>query len=443
MSTDFNIQSQSLSDWLSYLETIHYKSIDLGLDRMIKVAQALDLSELSRHRIITVTGTNGKGSVTNLLSLALRRQHLTCNLYNSPHLLRFNERITLNDHFATDEQLLDAFRRIEQVRRQVGVSLSFFEFTTLSAFMIFAQHPADFLILEVGMGGRYDSVNIVDADIAVITNVALDHCSFLGNTRDEIAYQKVGILKEGKTLVYGEEQAPEIIRQIATELHSSCHLARFDYTWMIHGDCFDYQDREHKFSDLPVPSVPVSNVALVIYILHLLKQLPSVQLLREILSSFTMPGRFQKIGAEPDVYVDVGHNPHAFAYLVKRLKSLKHRNPKLKVAMVIGMLRDKDYCAALNLIASQASALYLCNLYGPRGESGANLAQALDPLSDVPCITCEQVIQGYHLARTWAGEDPHNSLILVAGSFLTAEAVLKEEFPDYADFVKSCYAGLR
>ena len=183
----------SVNEWLSYFEQIHPRKIDLTLDRMRRAAEVLGLVKIP-GKIVTVTGTNGKGSVTNLLSRLLTASGYTVNLYNSPHLIRFNERINVHGQLVSDGLLLEAFREVEKARRQAGVSLTFFEITTLAAFYAFRKYPADFVVLEVGMGGRFDSTNLLDAELAVITNVALDHVAFLGSDREQIGYQKAGIL---------------------------------------------------------------------------------------------------------------------------------------------------------------------------------------------------------------------------------------------------------
>ena len=250
----------SVEQWLSYFEGIHPAKIELTLDRMRTVAEHLSLLTVP-GRIVTVTGTNGKGSVTGLLSRILQRAGYTVNLYNSPHLIRFNERITVHGRNISDELLLEAFGKIEQARRDTGISLTFFEITTLAAFYAFIKNPADFVILEVGMGGRYDSTNLLDAELAVITNVALDHTAFLGATREEIGYQKAGILKSGAKLVYGETDLPDSVaqwtRQVSGELF--CLGRNYSFTLNREQHTFTYCGLHRTLAELQVPSIPVEN----------------------------------------------------------------------------------------------------------------------------------------------------------------------------------------
>lgn len=434
MSAEFSLFSQSLSDWLSYLEGIHYRSVDLGLERMEVLAAALDLKRLPAGKIITVTGTNGKGSVTNLLGKFLRRQGYSVCIYNSPHLIRFNERITLGNRFATDEELLNAFRIIEEKRRELKVSLTFFEFTTLAAFYLFRSHPSDFVILEVGMGGRYDSVNILDADLAVITNVALDHTSFLGENREEIGYQKAGIIKEHSHLVYGEENMPSSVRNYAAEMHALVTQCYSELRYRITGNrewtfiCSNGEEINH----LPEPDIPVGNAAIVLCALEDLGINLQGNEISAVLSAFHMPGRFQIVREHPAVVVDVGHNPHAFAYLKLRLNELKSLHNGCRVSGVLGMLHDKDFSLALKIIAEELDVINLCSLPGPRGTRAEDLASELQGAScDVNCFSDPVSAYEDALKNSSTGD-----IILVAGSFLTTGAVLQHLYPDYQDFLK-------
>ncbi len=438
MSADFPIFSQSLGDWLSYLENIHYKTIDLGLERMVKVANALKLiSNPPKGQVITVTGTNGKGSVTNLLGKFLRSKGYVVNIYNSPHLIKFNERITLNNSLASDEELLNVFRDIETTRRTLNVSLTFFEFTTLAAFLLFREHPADFVILEVGMGGRFDSVNILDAQVSVITNVALDHTSFLGLDREEIGYQKVGIVKENSTLIYGENDIPISVVDWTKKVHANLVQSKSGVRYNLPKDNEKYWSfvtkQETLLTNLPIPSIPIANVSTVLCTLEALDLSFDGQEVSDAISTFRMPGRFQIIKSNPTVVVDVGHNPHAFAFLKRKLDSLKNNHPNCKVLGVIGMLRDKDFSKALNIIANELDGINICSLSGPRGTKSSELASELDS-TKLEIKEFADPIVAYNDALK---NSSSNDIILIAGSFLTAGAVLEHCFKDYQDFLKS------
>lgn len=447
MNTPAIFPGQSLNDWLSYLETIHSRAVDPGLERMVRVADLMDLSPLKKSRIVTVTGTNGKGSVTNLLAACLRAAGYSCNLYNSPHLFRFNERITVNGVHVSDQELLESFNHVEELRVRSGVTLTFFEFTTLAAFEIFARRSADFLVMEVGMGGRYDSVNLLDAELAVITNVALDHTAFLGSSREDIGYQKVGILRRGAHLLYGEEDIPESVLKETLLLEAGLTLAGRDYRISFKeaanadpaggamrggikdrrtgqsSAVFDFSSRNFSLTDVFCPSIPCSNAAMVLAAIDILKVNIAPAHAREIIAGFSMPGRFQKVADSPSVYVDVGHNPHAFAYLIRRLEALKSGRPDLRFYAVVGMLRDKNYSSALNMLAQHVSGLYLATLTGPRGETSDNLARAVT-VQNCHVSSYNNAVQAYEAAMARAGAEG-DAAVLVAGSFLTAQAVLE------------------
>jgi dihydrofolate synthase/folylpolyglutamate synthase len=360
--------------------------------------------------------------VTGLLSRILQRAGYTVNLYNSPHLIRFNERITVHGRNISDELLLEAFGKIEQARRDTGISLTFFEITTLAAFYAFIKNPADFVILEVGMGGRYDSTNLLDAELAVITNVALDHTAFLGATREEIGYQKAGILKSGAKLVYGETDLPDSVaqwtRQVSGELF--CLGRNYSFTLNREQHTFTYCGLHRTLADLQVPSIPVENAVNVLAALEVLKVNADEQLLREQISSFSMPGRMQKVMSSPDVYVDVGHNSHAFGFISRRLDLIASDR---RCIAVVGMLRDKDFAVALNTIAPKISRFYIGSIPGERGTLASDLKNAIqDPQKRQNAECFDSVIDAFRKAQEDTSE---HDLILVFGSFMTAGPVLE------------------
>lgn len=413
----------SVNEWLSYFEQIHPRKIDLTLDRMRRAAEVLGLVKIP-GKIVTVTGTNGKGSVTNLLSRLLTASGYTVNLYNSPHLIRFNERINVHGQLVSDGLLLEAFREVEKARRQACVSLTFFEITTLAAFYAFRKYPADFVVLEVGMGGRFDSTNLLDAELAVITNVALDHVAFLGSDREQIGYQKAGILKSGRTLIYGEPDIPESVEKYAREQNAGLYVIGRDYSYEIHGGgrSFDYRGPGRTVENIAVPTIPVENAVNVLCALELLQIRPDDDVLRREIAGFTMPGRMQKIADNPDVYVDVGHNSHAFAYIRRKL-ALIDPGHKRRIIAVAGMLKDKDFAVALNLIAPVIDRFYIGSIPGDRGTDAEDLKNALEDPEKRESSRCfSDVTEAYRQASADASSD---DLILVFGSFMTAGPVME------------------
>lgn len=415
----------SVNDWLSYIESIHPKNIDLSLDRIKRVAAFLGVEKL-KGKVIIVTGTNGKGSVTTLLSKFLNKKNLKTNLFNSPHLIKFNERITILGHEVDDQTLIDAFQHVEYARLETQTSLTFFEFTTLAAFYCFNQTEADYNILEVGMGGRYDATNIVPNDLAIITNVALDHTAFLGSNREEIAYQKVGILHKQGKLIYAESDLPQSIMDYTKEQEGTLWHNSEQYSCSLNLDhkSFNYQGLNHTLNNLPIPTIPIDNVAAVLCALEILGfslEDPKFEL-RAVIENFAMPGRMQHLMHIPtDVYVDVGHNDHAFNYIKKKL-ALINQNQERRIVAVIGMLKDKDFHHALNTLAPTIDQFYFANTEGVRGLEAKFLKEALkDPQKKEQAQCFERAIDAFKCAFQ---ESNREDLILVCGSFLIAGAII-------------------
>lgn len=337
---------RSLTDWLSYLEQLHPVAIDMGLERSRQALERLALGRLA-PRVITVTGTNGKGSTCALLASLLRHAGLRVGFYSSPHLLRYNERVQLAEGEASDEALCEAFAAVEAARGDI--SLTYFEMGTLAAFWLFARDALDAVVLEVGLGGRLDTVNLIDADLAIVTSIGIDHVEFLGNSRDSVAFEKAGIFRAGCPALCGDLDPPAPLLEQAAQL--GCPLYRRGLAFDLHEAALNWswqgQDaagQPLQLVDLPPLDLPQENAALALQAYALLDLPWERQQIAQALQAARVSGRLERRvidwqGRPLQLLLDVGHNPHAAAYLAKRLQQ---RPPRGRRLAVFGLLADKD-----------------------------------------------------------------------------------------------------
>jgi dihydrofolate synthase/folylpolyglutamate synthase len=333
----------NLPAWLAWLETCHPRNIELGLARTATVANNLSL-DFGDSKVITVAGTNGKGSCVAMLAALLQSAGLTVGCYTSPHLLRFNERITINGETASDTELIAAFNTINQYR--ADTPLTYFEFTTLAALHIFNQAQLDVILLEVGLGGRLDAVNIVDPDIAIVTSIALDHCDWLGANRELIGREKAGIFRTGKPAICGDSNPPASIQQYAGQIAAKLYQYGDAFTiaesadshWTWRGQAAD--GKPSTFADLPRPRLPLTSAACAMQAMQLL-ELP---INTRCLASLQLPGRYQHLQyAGQTIILDVAHNPAAAAYLAQQLQAEPVTG---RTYALFGVMADKD-CAGM------------------------------------------------------------------------------------------------
>jgi dihydrofolate synthase/folylpolyglutamate synthase len=311
----------TLAAWLAYLETLHPKSIAMGLDRVRAVHARLDAA--IRCPVITVAGTNGKGSTCAFLDAILRSAGYRVGLYTSPHLREYNERVRIAGTNATDANLIEAFNAVEDARLATGdaprppVTLTYFEFGTLAALWLFARANLDALILEVGLGGRLDAVNIVDADVAILTSVAIDHIDYLGPTREDIGREKAGIFRAGRPALCAEPDPPASVAATAKSIGADLLRIGQDYGYVDEGSQWRYRGLRGERYGLPFPALrgayQLANAATALAALDCLhRQLPvSSGAVREGLLTVALPGRFQVLPGRPATVLDVAHNPHA------------------------------------------------------------------------------------------------------------------------------------
>lgn len=402
----------TLPQWLEYLESIHTSSIDMGLDRIKAVASDL-LSNWSETTVVTVAGTNGKGTTCAMIEQGCLASGKTVAVYSSPHLFDYRERLRINGEMLDPQLHCEAFLKVEKARGDT--SLTYFEFSTLAAFALIGDVRPDIALLEIGLGGRLDAVNIIDPDIAVITSIDLDHQDWLGDTRELIGAEKAGIMRAGIPVVVGDPEPPESVL-IPAKANGS--LALFN------GDDFGYSESQSGWSwfgggqcfpSLNTPHIPVQNASTALQVMQLLGLCLDTDTVNDVIGRTRLPGRFQKIARGPDVYVDVAHNPQATRYLKSQIASLT----PTKVHLVVGMLADKDIDATLAELMSLNSDWYPATLPVPRGEKSERIKQVLVGCQTV--LPSDSVQEAYRNAQSRAAE---GDLIVVFGSFFTAAEIL-------------------
>lgn len=412
----------TLEGWLERIEACHPNEIELGLDRIRRVADRLEI-DLGTGKRVLIAGTNGKGSTATLLESIARSAGLTTGLYTSPHFLRYNERIRINGVEASDPCLCRQFCRIEQARGEIP--LTYFEYGTLAALLCFAEAQPDLLLLEVGLGGRLDAVNLVDADLAIVTTVGLDHTDWLGSDRNQIGREKAGIMREGKPALCGDADPPEALLAHARALHVPLLVRGRDYRGEHQGEHWRWQGRDVQGAErchegLPLPALPLVNAVTVIQALELLALEIPFQAISQGLVQARMTGRMQQVELpEGPCILDVAHNPEAARYLVGQLQE---RPISGRTHLVIGMLADKDIEQVIECLHPGIDCWYPLTLTGPRGTPASRLVKALDKLDASISGAHEGVEQALQSAR--AAMRPGDRL-LVAGSFLTVTAALE------------------
>lgn len=400
-----------LVTWLHYLENLHSQAIELGLARVQRVAESLDLLTPAPF-VFTVAGTNGKGTTCRTLETLLLAAGYRVGVFSSPHLLRYTERVRIQDEELPEADHTASFAEIEAGRGET--SLTYFEYGMLSALWLFKRAKLDVVILEVGLGGRLDATNIVDADVAVVTSIALDHTDWLGPDRESIGREKAGIFRGGKPAVVGEPDMPSTIAEVADALGAQLQKRGRDWSCSVSGDSWTFSDSHGTLSGLPLPQVPLPNAATALAALRASSLKVNEDVVRGWLDKAILPGRFQTVSYSPRVILDVAHNPHAAAYLAGRLSTLPKSG---QVHAVVGMLHDKDIAGTLACLMPEIDRWYCAPLEGPRGATAEEL---LTHLPEAQAFT--SVTAAYHHALSQAGEQ---DVVLVCGSFHTVAQVME------------------
>lgn len=418
---------ETLAEWLDKIESAHPAEIDLGLARIAQVSRQMDLSKIA-GKVIIVAGTNGKGSTVCMLSTILAEAGYRVGSYTSPHLVHYNERVRINGVPVSDVSLCESFARVEEGRGEVP--LTYFEFGALCAFDLFSRSQLDVAVLEVGLGGRLDAVNLIDPDVAVLTTIALDHQDWLGETREEIGVEKAGIFRAGAPAICGEIDLPLTVINHAQAL--SANLMR-------RGEVYDFEkladaqiegvklwnwrgtrgSEAVELQNLPVPSLPLVNAATTLQALYQLGMDIPEKAIREGLAKATLPGRYQRLTQPVPMLLDVAHNPEAAAYLADRLKE---ESLPGKVFVLLGMLSDKDSDEVLALMSPVVDEWTVCDLDTPRAIPAEVLEaklKALDVAGSRRFKTPGEAMDDLQSRVT------QEDLLVVFGSFFTVGAVLE------------------
>ncbi len=413
----------TLKEWLAYLEQLHPTAIAMGLERVSQVARSLAIGP--DFAIITVGGTNGKGSCCAMLEAILLQAGYRVGCYTSPHLMRYNERVHIDGREVSDEVLCQAFARIDGVRGDT--TLTYFEFGTLAAMVAFAAAGVDVAILEVGLGGRLDAVNAFDADCALIASVDLDHQDYLGDTREAIGYEKAGIFRAGRPAVCADAEPPVSLVTYARKIGADLAVVDRDFGYVAEPQQWRYWGAGGKRYGLPYPALrgtfQLGNAAACLTVLDSLRaRLPvTAQNFRSGLLHAEVAGRFQVLPGRPLVILDVAHNPHAARALAANLSSMPAGGRTLAV---FAMLNDKDVGGVVSAVKAHIAQWFVAGTVGARATSSEYMAGELARAGvNVPIAQFAEVGLAWHAACKSASD---NDKIIVFGSFLTVAAVMSE-----------------
>lgn len=403
----------TLDDWLAYIEAMHPVEIDLGLDRVLIVLRKLFPSRPTA-RIVTVAGTNGKGSTIACLEALLRDKGRKVGTYTSPHLHRYNERVRVNGADASDEELVEAFSRVEAARGKI--SLTYFEFGTLAAFLLLDKAGLDDWLLEIGLGGRLDAVNVLDPDLAIITSVDIDHIGFLGDNREVIGFEKAGIFRPGINAICADPQPPASVLQQARA--QGVHLLRDGkgYSLERNGEANTLAIGDGKVFRLPPSSLPSGSMAAALVAMSVLEPDYDIAGGMDVLARVTVPGRMERLGDQPPVFADVGHNPHAARWLADEIN--RQKTGTGKVYAVYAALADKDVEGVAGSMSAVVDGWYLAGLSVPRGLTGEALQQRINgELKPNAMVSVLDTVSGA-VSAVLAQARPED-LVIIFGSFFT------------------------
>ena len=417
LSNSFVSRFSTLSDWLAWQETLHPVAIDLGLERVAAVAGKLDCLQPAPI-VITVAGTNGKGSTLAMLESILRRAGYRTGCYTSPHLFRYNERLRIDGEPTADQCWCDAFGRIDALRGDA--SLTYFEFGTLAALDIMQRDTLDVALLEVGLGGRLDAVNIVDTDVAIVTAIGLDHMEWLGETREAIGYEKAGIFRAGRPAICGDAFPPDSLLEVAAGVDASLQVLGRDFHVRHSGKRWHWQSDHSRYQDLPWPALPgvhqLANAASALAALDSLSDRLPVSEAAVVggLKWVELPGRVQILPGKVEQVLDVSHNAQAALALVD---ALRHRPLSGATHAVIGMMQDKDVGAFVDALSGEVNYWYPVGLDCERALSSEQLAEYLRNRGVAgPVSACGSVTEAQ---AALASQLQSGDRVLVCGSFYT------------------------
>jgi dihydrofolate synthase / folylpolyglutamate synthase len=411
----------TVDDWLAYIEALHPKSIAMGLERVSVVAKRLALTPT--FKIITVAGTNGKGSTCAMLTKIYADAGYQVGTYTSPHLISYHERVKVNNKPISDADLCAAFAAVEDARAEI--ELTYFEMGTLAAVWHFLQTKLDVVVLEVGLGGRLDAVNIFDADCAILTNVDLDHMEYLGDTRELIGAEKAGVYRQNQISICGDIDPPSTLVGYAKKIGANLKLAGVDFAVSYVDGAWLYRDAEVKLA-LPkfalVGDFQVQNAASVIYAVRALHQALPVNdnSILDSLASVQLLGRFQYLHHNPDIIVDVAHNPHAALSLKQNIEQVRHTG---KVVAVFAMLADKDIARVVDILKGHIDVWHISQIQHPRAATVEHIkAILLEQGVSQPIYTYVKLEDALSSSCKNISK---NDKIIAFGSFFTVASILE------------------
>ena len=412
----------ALSDWLAKLETISSREIDLSLDRVVRVLERLALPTAAR--VFHIAGTNGKGSTVAMLESLLRHNGFQVGCYTSPHIQRYNERIRIDGVEVPDEDIIAAFEQIEALRD--GEALTYFEFGTLAALVVFANAGVDTLVLEVGLGGRLDAVNAVEPTAGIITNVALDHCEWLGDSIAAIAVEKAGIMRRHKPIIFSAREIPPAIIDRAGETGAKLLAAGRDFDWQAEGDIWSWQGATHDFEGLARPSLAgehqLANASGVLALIEAvgLEELLKADTISTSLQRVRLDGRLQKISVNGNWIVDVAHNPDAARALAAALRADAHAG---QTVAILGMLDDKDVEGVVAHLADEVDHWIAVTADSQRAISADELGRRVANASNAACLVADSLVAAMDRAQELTNADDR---VLVTGSFYLVGPALNQ-----------------
>jgi dihydrofolate synthase/folylpolyglutamate synthase len=418
---------KSLADWLAHSESLHPKSMDLSLERVRQVREAMGLAFTAP--VITVAGTNGKGSTCSMIEAIARAAGYRVGLYIKPHLVHFEERCRVDGAAVSADSLCEDFQAVEVARGDTA--LTTFEFSTLAIMRRLAREPLDLVILEVGLGGRYDAVNAIDADCAVITSIDLDHTEFLGPDRESIGREKAGILRTGRPGIVSDPVPPSSVVDAGREIGADLWLVGRDFTHQGDRQQWAWSGRGRRYHALAYPALrganQLLNAAGAIAALEALRErLPvTAQAVRQGLAAVDLPGRFQIVPGQPALVLDVAHNPQAVSALALNLDQMGYFP---RTVAVFGAMRDKDIGGVMARIAPLVDHWHFCDLPLARAATADELEAALRHLQGDGASSSSHASPAQALAAALAEADPADRIV-VFGSFYTVGGVLKQGLP--------------
>jgi len=419
---------QTLDDWLAHCERLHPKHIELGLERVRAVAERMALR--FDCPVFTVAGTNGKGSTCAMLEAILQQAGFRTGVYTSPHLVRFEERCRIRGEAVDASELIAACARVEGARGDIA--LTYFEFTTLAILAVLARAGLDAVILEVGLGGRLDAVNLIDADCAIITSVDIDHAELLGDTREQIGFEKAGILRTGRPAIVSDPVPPQSVIDRAQAIGADLWLAGRDFNYSGDKQQWAWAGRGRRYAGLAYPALrganQLLNAAGVLAALEAMRaRLPvTAQAVRLGLALVELPGRFQVVPGQPALVLDVAHNPHSVAALALNLDAMGFFPT---THAVFGAMADKDLAAMLTRMDPVIDRWYFTDLPLPRAASGAALQAAWQGVSRRRDAAAQAFATPQQALQAAAASATPADRIVVFGSFHTVGGVLQQGTP--------------